>query len=98
MNSQKPSHLPQKENVEIENIQDFESPIRSLKRSMYSFQDVLNGSDLEALRDRFERCDELAAYESFCDKMCPYDFAWAMHDTRSNFRHKIFIVINSDRN
>ena len=39
-------------------------------------------SDLEALRDRFERCDELDAYSVFCDKMCACDFAWSMHDTR----------------
>ena len=49
---------------------------------MYSFQDVLDCSDLEALRDRFERCDELDAYSVFCDKMCACDFAWSMHDTR----------------
>ena len=60
---------------------------------MYSFEDVLDCDDLEALRDRFEQCEELNAYNTFCDKMCPYDFAWAMHDTRSNFRHKIFIVL-----
>ena len=57
------------------------------------FEDVLDRDDLEALRDRFERCDELNAYNSFCDKMCTSDFAWAMHDTRSNFRHEIFIVL-----
>ena len=56
------------------------------------FEDVLDRDDLEALRDRFERCDEMDAFNSFSDKMCAYDFDWAMHDTRRNFRNNILIV------
>ena len=48
---------------------------------MYSFEDLLDTSVLEALRDRFERFEEMETYNTFCDKMCPYDFAWAIHDT-----------------
>ena len=64
---------------------------------MYSFEDILDSDDLEALRDRFERCDETDAFNVFTDKMCAYDFAWAMHDTRRNFCNNILIVF-SERN
>ena len=53
---------------ELQSLQDFESPAKALKRSMYSFEGVLNCDDLEALRDRFEQCEALNAYNTFCDK------------------------------
>ena len=61
------------------------------------FEDVLDRDDLEALRDRFERCDEMDAFNSFSDKMSAYDFVSAMHDTRRSFRNSILIVF-SERN
>ena len=63
-----------------------------LSQINYSFEDLLDCDDLEALRDRFERCDELDAYETFCDKMCPHNFAWAMYDTRRNLLHEVSIL------
>ena len=64
-----------------------------MERSIYIFEDILDSDDLEALRDRFERCDEIDAFNAFNDKMCAYGFAWVMHDTRRNFRNNILIVL-----
>ena len=47
---------------ELQSLQDFESPAKALKRSMHSFEGVLNCDDLEALRDQFEQCEALNAY------------------------------------
>ena len=81
--SQKPSTpaVHEKSALAVEGIDDFDFPVKILKRSMYSFEDILDSDDLEALRDRFERCDEIDACNAFTDKMCAYDFRL------SNARH-----------
>ena len=91
----KPSYptVHQKYALALEDLVDFDSSVKSLKRSMYSCEDVLDRDDLEVLRDRFERCDEMDAFNWFSDKMCAYDFAWAMHNMRRNFRNNTLIVL-----
>ena len=55
----------------------------TLKRSRYSVTDILDEADLEASQDRFEKADEIEAYNSFCEKMDPAELACAIQDIRS---------------
>ena len=52
------------------------------KRKLYSFADVLDESDLEALKHRFHLVDQEDVFEMYVEKMDAYDFAWALYDTK----------------
>ena len=53
----------------------------SLKRKKYSIADCLDAGDLDVLKDRFERADEMD--DGFLQKMDFIDFSIALSDIRS---------------
>ena len=55
----------------------------SRKQNEYAIQDCLDEGDLEALRDRFERSQNLGKMISFSEKLDPVCFARAMKDISS---------------
>ena len=55
----------------------------TLKRLRHSISDILDEADLQALKDRFEKASEIEAYNAFCEKMDPTEFAYAIQDIRS---------------